>query len=481
MRKVQPVILSGGSGTRLWPVSREDLPKQFVPFDNSGRNKSLFKYSLDRLKSAKLELNPPFIIGSKKHRFYIKDQLNESGIENALVFLEPTQKNTAPSLTIAAQLLISDDPILVVLPSDQFIDDNIFNEVIEKAVAICSDSDIILLGVEPRYAETGYGYIEINTPYGGELTTHEIVSFTEKPNLETAKKYVSQKRYLWNSGILIVKASTWLKAINEFRFDIYINVKNIINSRLMRFSDFELTVPLDAFDKVPSDSIDFAVLEKASHSNNFNVRVIEFSGFWTDLGSWKSIYDIVKKDPCDNFKYGQSFLRKTEGSLVISSARPVVVNDLKDVAVIETQDSVLVTKLNSSQEIKSIVEELKNCEFKQVNELRSGIRPWGKFEVIDSAEKFKVKRLVVNPGQSLSLQRHFYRSEHWVVVSGVATVQLDKVIQTVSTNESVYIPCMALHRLSNYTDDILQIIEVQTGSYLGEDDIERIEDMYERI
>lgn len=199
------------------------------------------------------------------------------------------------------------------------------------------------------------------------------------------------------------------------------------------------------------------------------------------MGSWKSIYDIVKKDPCDNFKYGQSFLRKTEGSLVISSARPVVVNDLKDVAVIETQDSVLVTKLNSSQEIKSIVEELKNCEFKQVNELRSGIRPWGKFEVIDSAEKFKVKRLVVNPGQSLSLQRHFYRSEHWVVVSGVATVQLDKVIQTVSTNESVYIPCMALHRLSNYTDEILQIIEVQTGSYLGEDDIERVEDMYERI
>lgn len=477
---IKPVILCGGSGTRLWPISRSDYPKQFVDFPKAGLSgNSLFRYAICRLKSSHSEVKvlPPSIIASSSYRFFVRDQIKDVDVATT-VFLEPVARNTAASLTMAALSNRDDDPILVVLPSDQALDDKQLNVAVEKAIPSCEDGHIVLLGIRPNYPETGYGYIKAEgTPSVDRPTAVE--RFVEKPNLEKARAYMGEGTYLWNSGIFILKASCWLNALRLCRPDIAQAAQDAWDGTLRQISDTEMTVDRDAFLRIPAESVDYAVLEHAK-SHGIDLDVIAFDGYWTDLGSWKSVFDAIPKDPDGNFATGQVLLQETSGSLAVSTSRPVVLNGVQNVAVIETSDAVLVSDLRHSQSVKEIVSALKEKGLSQAVEHRKGRRPWGWYDSIDQGEGFKVKRIVVYPGASLSLQRHRRRAEHWVVVKGEALVQVGEVVHTVKENQSIYIPKTEVHRLTNQTGAEIQLIEVQIGDYLGEDDIERLEDNYGR-
>lgn len=479
MIHLKPVILCGGSGTRLWPISRSDYPKQFVNFPKGGEMvNSLFRYAVRRIHSQikGVKVLPPAIIASSNYRFFVKEQLQD-GTKDADIFLEPIGRNTAPSLTMAA-LMQEGDPILVVLPSDQAIDDVKLNEAIARAVEACEAGVIVLLGIKPTYPETGYGYIKtVDAP--SEESPVAVDRFVEKPDLETAKTYLEAGTYLWNSGIFILKASTWLKALNACRPDIATAAGEAWSKRTS-LSDNEITVAREDFLQIPSESVDFAVLEHCAEKS-IPLKVIAFSGKWTDLGSWKSVFDAIPKDDEGNFTVGNVVKTNTKNSLVVSTSRPVVTNGIENMAVIETSDAVLVTELSKCQQVKELVSQLKQQGFRQAGEHRKGRRPWGWYDAIDEGNGFKVKRIVVNPGCSLSLQRHQHRAEHWTVASGEALVQVGETLKVVHENESVFIPQKEIHRLTNKTDASLTLIEVQIGQYLGEDDVERIEDKYGRI
>lgn len=475
---LKPVILCGGSGTRLWPISRSDYPKQFVNFPKGGEMvNSLFRYAVRRIHSQieGVKVLPPAIIASSNYRFFVKEQLQD-GTKGADIFLEPIGRNTAPSLTMAA-LMQKDDPILVVLPSDQAIDDVKLNEAIARAVDACEAGEIVLLGIKPTYPETGYGYIKtVDAP--SEESPVAVDRFVEKPDLETAKTYLEAGTYLWNSGIFILKASTWLKALNVCRPDIATAAGEAWNKRTS-LSDNEITVSREDFLQIPSESVDFAVLEHCAEKS-IPLKVIAFSGKWTDLGSWKSVFDAIPKDDEGNFTVGNVVKTATKNSLVVSTSRPVVTNGVENMAVIETSDAVLVTELSKCQQIKELVAQLKQQGFRQAGEHRKGRRPWGWYDAIDEGNGFKVKRIVVNPGGALSLQLHHHRSEHWTVVSGTAEITVGDKVVTCSGNESVYIPAETTHRLVNRTNEPVVLIEVQFGDYLGEDDIVRLSDVYSR-
>ena len=479
---IKPVILCGGSGTRLWPLSRTDLPKQFIEFPNTkSEHNSLFRYAVNRITNAELRkyseaiVLPPLIVAAKEHQFIIRGQLKGENIVPD-VFLEPCPRNTAASLTMAALLNDSEDPVLVVLPSDQAIDSSKLNEALAYAIPDCEKGSIVLLGVKPKYAETGYGYIKTNKP--SETLPTEVVAFVEKPNLEKAKKYLEDGHYLWNSGLFILKASTWLKALHVCRPDIEEACLEAFAAKLL-LKGGELTGPREIFEKIPEDSIDYAVMEKCAEKG-ISIKVIAFSGMWTDLGSWKAVYDASPHDKAGNFALGEVVQDGCSKSLMVSTSRLIVGNGVKDVAVLEMPDAILVTALSDSQNIKKLVEELLAKNFPEAVYHRKGYRPWGYYDSIDEASGFKVKRIVVYPGCSLSLQRHKHRAEHWTVVSGVARVRVGDVEQQMLADQSVYIPKGAIHRLTNEGVSDLTLIEVQTGAYLGEDDIERLDDLYGR-
>ncbi len=480
MSIVKPVILCGGTGTRLWPLSRSDYPKQFVDFPKAGvLGNSLFRYALRRLKSRSpnIRVLPPTVIASSSYRFFVQEQIREADAVTT-VFLEPVARNTAASLTMAALIERDKDPILVVLPSDQALDDAKLNLAVAKAIPACEAGHIVLLGIRPNYPETGYGYIKAEgTPAVNDPSP--VDRFVEKPDEETAKFYVKEGTYLWNSGIFILKASSWLNALRLCRPDIARAAQDAWDGTLSHISDTEMTVDRDAFLRIPSESVDYAVLEHAK-SQGLGLDVIAFDGYWTDLGSWKSVFNAIPKDPQGNFATGQVLLQDTCESLAISLSRPVALNGVQNVAVIETSDAVLVCDLIHSQSVKEIVVALKEKGLYQAVEHRKGRRPWGWCDSIDQGDGFKVKRIVVYPGASLSLQRHRRRAEHWVVVKGEAIVQVGESVRVVKTNESIYIPKTEVHRLTNTTDSEIQLIEVQIGDYLGEDDIERLEDLYGR-
>lgn len=479
MHVIKPVVLCGGSGTRLWPISRSDYPKQFVGFPKGNEEEqTLFRYTVHRVKSDRegRKVLPPAIIASGNYRYFVREQL-ETDDCSAEVFLEPVGRNTAPSLTMAALWTQEEDPILVVLPSDQAIDDAKLNAAVDAAVNACEAGNIVLLGVKPAYPETGYGYIRAD----GKPSETEPVSvdcFVEKPDLETAKRYVEEGVYLWNSGIFILKASVWLKALRLCRPDIEEACRNAWTTQ-HRLSTGEISVDREAFLRVPSESVDFAVLEHCK-AKGISLQVIGFSGQWTDLGSWQSVYDFVPKDHEGNFTMGDVVSLNSHNSVLLSTSRPVVTNGIENLAVIETSDAVLVTDLKQCQKVKDLVDLLKARGYPQASEHRKGRRPWGWYDVIDEGPGFKVKRVVVNPGCSLSLQRHQHRAEHWLVVTGEALVQVDNEEKVVKTNETAFIPQKAMHRLTNSGASVLMIIEVQLGDYLGEDDIERFADIYGR-
>ena len=483
MKKVfiSPVILSGGSGSRLWPLSREEHPKQFLNLLDSN---SLFQDAISRIitmANNEIKIDDTLVVTNEKHRFLVLDQLDKIHLnKKTKILLEPVGLNTAPALTLAALEAEKkgNDSVLVVVPADQTITDKkSFNQALESAIKVASNNSIVILGIKPNAPNTGYGYIKIENNIGdfGEVN---VDNFIEKPNLKKAKEYLRSEDYFWNGGIFVVKASIWLKAINQFRPDIFIATsaawkKNSIDGEFIR-------PDTDLYKAIPADSIDFSVMEKCPHSTEFKIKMIPLDCGWNDLGSWEAFFQTNKVDKNGNVQFGDSLTCGTKDSLIYSTKRLVSTLGVKNLIIIETDDALLVADRSKSQDVKKIVEQLKGSDRSEHSIHRKVHRPWGWYDNIDSGEGFKVKRIQVNPGASLSLQMHEHRAEHWVVVRGVAEVINGEKLIKLLENESTYIPKGQSHRLSNPGPDFLEIIEVQSGKYLEEDDIIRMEDNYGR-
>ena len=465
---IVPVILSGGSGTRLWPLSRRLYPKQFLCLVNET---SLFQDTIIRLPD---EVTDPLVICNEEHRFIVAEQLRQINSNNKGIILEPIGKNTAPAIAIAAMSLLNEkeDPTLLVLSADHLIQDNEqFSNSIEIARKIAATGKMVTLGIHPHKPEIGYGYIEVDNSEKNEY--YNIISFTEKPNLKSAKKYLNSGNHYWNSGIFIFKASVYLNELKKYEPEIFtICKKSCVNPP--KDLDF-IRLDNEEFYKCPNKSIDYAVMEKIN-----NGVVVPFDGSWSDIGSWEALWNSKIKDSNNNVSEGDVVLKKVQNSYIHSSNRLIVVNDISDLIIIETQDALLVSSTQSSQDIKNIVQNLKKDNRSEPNNHRKVYRPWGYYDSIDTGKGFQVKRIFVNPGAKLSLQKHKKRSEHWVIVKGIALITCGKKVFQLNENQSTYIPKEEIHRLENKSDSPLEIIEIQTGDYLGEDDIIRLEDDYHR-
>ena len=465
---IVPVILSGGSGTRLWPLSRKLHPKQFINLVNET---TLFQDTILRLPE---DVAEPLIICNEEHRFLAAEQLREIGKKTKGIILEPEGRNTAPAVALAALQFINkgEDPILLVLSADHLIKNiEAFHQSITIASELAENNKLITFGVVPDKAETGYGYIEANINNTDDY--YSIKSFTEKPSQKNAKKYLDSVNYLWNSGMFMFKASVYLSELEKFEPEILSACKKSCTTENID-SDF-IRIDNDAFHQCPNESIDYAVMEHTK-----NGVVVPLDANWSDVGSWSSLWDIKTKDNNDNVSEGDVFLEDVKNTYTYSSNRLVSVIGVSNLVIVDTQDALLVADKQQTHNIKKIVARLNNDKRSEVDNHRKVFRPWGYYDSVDSGEGFQVKRIVVNSGAKLSLQKHKYRAEHWVVVKGVALVTCgDKIFELVE-NQSTYIPQGSLHRLENHQDIPLEIIEIQTGSYLGEDDIIRFEDDYQR-
>ena len=477
---ITPVVLCGGSGTRLWPLSRTGFPKQFLVLTGFT---SLFQQAVSRinqLNAADIKVSKTLVVTNEDHRFLALDQLRELPGIAANFLLEPVGRNTAPALTFAALQASAnnDDPILVVTPSDQSVQ-NIaaFTEALQNAIRVAATDTIVILGIHPKGAETGFGYIK-RSGVPGIFKEFNVDNFTEKPDFDTAQAYLNSGDYFWNSGIFVMRTSVWLKALNFFRNDI---LQTTINAFASHTIDNQFIRPnAEVFAKNSNESVDFAVMERCPNSQ-FKIKMIVLDAGWEDLGTWDSLWQADHKDDNDNVVQGDVLLNDTHNSLIVSSHRLVSAVKVNNLVIIETADAVLVANRNESQHVKTIVSQLEAQQRKEQALHRKIIRPWGWFDTIDVGNRFKVKRIQVNPGASLSLQRHTKRAEHWVVVKGIAQVICGDKTITLHENESTFIPCGLIHRLSNPGELPIEIIEVQTGDYLGEDDIERFEDNYGRM
>jgi len=476
MIQVQPVIMAGGSGTRLWPLSRSGYPKQFLVLSG---NESLFQLAARRLAalaSPEFELAGPCIVGNEEHRFLVLDQLRETRLEPSSVLLEPMGRNTAPAMTLAALAALEGgaDPVLVVTPADQTVTQPAaFTAALQQAVRIAADGAIAILGITPDRPETGYGYIRT----AGDAAGLAVAQFVEKPNLETAQRYLAEGGYYWNSGMFVMRASVWMKALERFRPDIATATRAAWDARK---TDAKFVRPgKPEFAAVPSESVDYAVMERCP-GTDIGLRMVALDAGWNDLGAWEAVWQVADKDADGNAFVGDALIADSQNTLVHATSRLVGVVGLKDIVVVETADAVLVSDRARSQEVKQIVNRL-GAEQRGEHALHRKVhRPWGWYDSIDAGERFQVKRIMVKPGASLSLQMHHHRAEHWIVVSGTAeVVNGDKTI-LLTENQSTYIPLGQTHRLANPGKVPLEIIEVQSGSYLGEDDIVRFEDTYGR-
>jgi mannose-1-phosphate guanylyltransferase/mannose-6-phosphate isomerase len=475
---IQPVILAGGSGTRLWPLSRAAHPKQFLVLTDG--NQSLFQQAALRLKglaSGDIAVADPLVLGNEEHRFLVLDQLREVGIAPAAVLLEPVGRNTAPALALAALQATADgaDPVLVVSPADQTVTDGLaYTKALQAAARAAAGGAIVVLGITPDRPETGYGYLK-SAPGEGAV---QLLAFVEKPDLATAERYLAEGGYHWNSGMFVLKASVWLRALQAFRPDIAAACQTAWQAR---HRDGAFVRPdKAAFAAVPAESIDYAVMERCPASSEFDIRMLPLDAGWSDLGAWDAVWQVSRKDAHGNASSGDAVLQASRNSLVHATSRLVSVVGLDDVVVVETPDAVLVTRREHSQAVKEIVGHLGREGRSELAQHRKVHRPWGWYDGVDAGARFQVKRIMVKPGASLSLQKHHHRAEHWIVVTGTAEVTCGERKLLLSENESTYIPLGEVHRLANPGKVPLEIIEVQSGSYLGEDDIVRFEDNYGR-
>jgi mannose-1-phosphate guanylyltransferase/mannose-6-phosphate isomerase len=480
---ITPVIMAGGSGTRLWPLSRAGYPKQFLVLGHDPDDRSsLFQQAVRRLTQLQAPgttVAQPVIVGNEDHRFLVLDQLREMGVDPQAVLLEPTGRNTAPALTLAALQALStgEDPVMVMTPADQTVTDGAaFGAALQRAVAAAADGTIVILGVTPARPETGYGYIRSERGAGthGEQA---VLQFVEKPDAATAARYLAEGTYTWNSGMFVLRASTWLKALAQFRPDIETATRAAWDARR---GDHVFVRPDKAlFAAIPSESIDYAVMEKCPGSAHA-IRMVPLNAGWNDLGAWDAVWQVAAHDEHGNAAQGDAIIRDSRNTLVHATSRLVGAVGLEDVVIVETPDAVLVADRARSQEVKQIVGTLTAQKREEHALHRKVHRPWGWYDSIDHGPRFQVKRIMVKPGASLSLQMHHHRAEHWIVVSGTAEVTNGDKTIVLSENQSTYIPLGQVHRLANPGKVPLEIIEVQSGSYLGEDDIVRFEDTYGR-
>lgn len=480
MTNITPVILCGGSGTRLWPLSRAGFPKQFLVL--SGRN-SLFQQAVERIQAVAtddLALGETLVVTNEEHRFLALDQLRELKDVTVTLLLEPSARNTAPALTLAAlQATASgDDPVLVVTPADQTVQDGTaFTEALRAAVRVAAEGPIVILGVTPDRPETGYGYIKAGSARLGEAGVFEVQSFAEKPDAGTAQRYLAQGDYYWNAGMFVLRASTWLKSLAQCRPDIAGATQSAWKGKTV---DAPFVRPDKAgFAAVLSESIDYAVMEKCPGSG-IPICMVPLAAGWNDLGAWEAVWQVGPQDAQGNVMHGDVLSADTRNSLVYAGSRLVGTVGVDNLVIVETADAVLVADRSQSQNVKKLVAALEQQKREEQTLHRKVHRPWGWYDSIDQGERFKVKRIQVKPGASLSLQKHHHRAEHWIVVTGTAEVTCGEKKILLGENQSTYIPLGEVHRLANPGKVPLEIIEVQSGDYLGEDDIVRFEDVYGR-
>lgn len=476
-----PVIMAGGSGTRLWPLSRALYPKQFLVLQG---NQSLFQQAqlrLSALAAPDIRVASPCVVGNEEHRFLVLDQLREVGGEPSSLLLEPVGRNTAPAVTLAAlqAMVDGEDPILVVTPADQTVThEAAYTQAVQQAVRAAAGGDIVILGVTPTGPETGFGYIRTSAADATGLRA--VAAFVEKPNLETAKAYVADGGYFWNSGMFVMRASSWLKALAQFRPDILSATQASFDARA---KDAQFVRPgKEAFAQVPSESVDYAVMEQIpTHPvPGVKLTMVPLDAGWSDLGAWDAVWQVSAHDAQGNAAQGDALFQGSSNTLVHATSRLVAAVGLDNVVVVETPDAVLVADRSASQDVKKIVATLEKSARTEGTLHRRVHRPWGWYDSIDSGPRFQVKRIMVKPKASLSLQMHHHRAEHWIVVSGTAEVTNGDKVLLLSENQSTYIPLGTVHRLVNPGTIPLEIIEVQSGSYLGEDDIVRFQDNYGR-
>ncbi len=475
---ILPVILSGGSGSRLWPLSREQYPKQLLPLVGGESMLQLTVCRLDGLPG----LQSPLLVCNENHRFAVAEQLRLEGKQGQIV-LEPLGRNTAPALTLAALLAQRDaaDPVMVVMPADHVIQDEArFREAVACAVALAESGQAVTFGITPDAPETGYGYIQVGKAVPAPGQAFVLSRFVEKPNRATAESYLDSGNYLWNSGIFVMKASVWLDALALCRPDILEACRASV-SEAKTDGDF-VRVASAAFAACPSDSIDYAVMECLNQGISGLPQgvVIPLDAGWSDVGSWDSLWNVLSKDEAGNTTRGDVLLEGCTNTLAFAQNRLVACVGVNDLIVVETDDAILIAQHDAAQDVKKIVDQLKKSQPVLTQLHRKVHRPWGWFDGVDAGQRFQVKRIVVKPGAQLSLQMHHHRAEHWIVVSGTARVTRGAEVFLVSENESTYIPLGVTHRLENPGKLSLEMIEVQSGSYLGEDDIVRFEDTYGR-
>ncbi len=461
-----PVILSGGSGTRLWPLSRKQKPKQFLTLFG---DKTLFQQSLSRLDGLD-NMQAPIVVCNNEHRFLVAEQLQQLDITNATIILEPVSRNTAPALAIAALQAMAngDDPILLVLAADHLIKDiSAFHRAIDEAKVQAEAGFLVTFGIVPTSPNIAYGYIQVDE----NRAVSKVKAFVEKPDLESAKSYVESGDYFWNSGMFVFKASILIAELEKYAPEMLNSCRDALAKGVYDL-DF-LRLECDEFAKCCSESIDYAVMEHTDKA-----VVIPLDAGWNDVGSWDSLWECSPRDDDGNALQGDVMINEVKNSYIHSEGRLVAVLGLDDVVVVETADAVMVAHKNSVDRVKGVVHRLTQAQRSEADSHRLCYRPWGSYESLDSGDKYQVKRITVKPGLSLSLQLHHYRAEHWIVVKGIAEVTCDGKVSLLSENESTFIPVGIKHRLHNPTDMPLEIIEVQSGSYLGEDDIVRFKDEF---
>lgn len=472
-----PVILSGGSGTRLWPLSRELYPKQLLPLVGKG---TMLQETLARVAGVE-GLGAPIVVCNESHRFLVAEQILQAGIKSQAIVLEPVGRNTAPAVAIAAMIAVSDapgggktpqsDPLLLILPADHVIRDvQAFRAALEIGRKAASEGKLVTFGVVPNKPETGYGYIKRASGAGPAFA---IDRFVEKPDLATAKGYVESREYFWNSGMFLFRASTVLNELRELAPQIYEACAQAVTAA-KRDLDFT-RLPAKEFGACPSDSFDYAVMEKTRHG-----VVVPLDAGWSDVGSWSALHEAIPCDTEGNVVLGDVLTADSHGNYLHSTSRLVAAVGLEDHVVVETKDAVLVAPKNRVQDVKALVSQLKQQGRYETSLHREVFRPWGSYDSIDHGQRFQVKRLTVKPGASMSLQLHHHRAEHWIVVSGTARITRGEEVFLLEENQSTYIPLGTKHRIENPGKIPLHIIEVQSGGYLGEDDIVRFEDRYGR-